>query len=530
MRVVLAFVLILALAGTDLAFGLSTPDTLTGEFLFYSQGRAYVRCDVSAGPEDSVWCPALGPVLRASAPVWEFTADYKTKWDQGDPMTILRLTLPRRAAEVSLYGGYDAWDPVDMRTSSAWAMSPLFHRTLFKLTPEGQLVGDLAKSWSWRAFDLVVVVDTSARFGDGSSVDAYTVKVSLERYLWYAREVPEYSWQYSVAGVESYRKGRTAGVVGLMPRGRDTLQFNMTRPNFSLPERLASPATSIVRWERLPDAAPVTVSCGYYASMTPGEAADVFVGRSNHRGALVISHQVADRVWIGREDEVPCTQVRVPAPRLVVLRPLKPLPDGMLSFLHWAIDREAAAAEKDRGRSYYGGSLPVWWSGERPRAPFKFDYAQARAARRQVLGRPSLTIAFARGLEDEAQYLVTALKAWDVRASYASSPNAADVRLELWDFESFALDAQIERAFGHAGLGAADSLVELLQSTRATSDELKRYAMYRSLRSRLDDRTLYVVMLQHDALVTACGGEPLECARDVWGRYVGPFFPAALHE
>ena len=530
MRLLTVFVVALHFLGAGVAFGQQPPDSLKGEFLFYSQGRAYVRCDASAGPDDSVWCDALGQVLRASAPIWEFTPDRKTKWNQGDPITILRLTLPRRAPDVSLFGGYDAWDPVQMRTSSAWALWPLFHRTLFKVTPEGQVLGDLARSWTWRGFDLVVVVDTSVRFGDGAAVDAYTVKVSLERYLWYERDVPEFSWQYSIAGVESYRKGRTSGVVGLIPRGRDTLQFNMTRPNFSLPERLASPATAIVRWSRLPDEAPVTATTGYYGSVSPGEAADVFKGRANHRGTLVISHQVADRVWIGREDQLPCTQVRIPAPRLVVLRPLKSLPDGMLSFLHWAIDREASASDKEGGRSYYGGSLPVWWAGERPRAPFTFDYARAQAARRLVPGRPSLAIAFARGLEEEAQYLVTALKAWDVRASFASAPSAADVRLELWDFESFTPDAQIERAFAHAGLTSSDSLLSLLQTARSTADELKRSAMYRSLRSRLDDRNLYVVMLQHDALVTACGGEPLECTRDQWGRYVGPFFPAAGHE
>jgi hypothetical protein len=437
---------------------------------------------------------------------------------------VLRFKLPRRAVDVSIYGGYDAWDPVEMRTAAAWAVWPLFHRALFRTTPDGQVSGDLARSWLWRGSDLFIVIDTSARFGDGDQVDAHAVKISLERFLWYSRDLPDYAWQNVVAGAENYRRGRIGHVVGLIPRGRDTLQINLVRPNFGLPERLASPATAIVKWIRKADAAPVVATCGHYATVEAGQAADIFVGRADHRGSLLVSHQVADRVWVGGQDQPPCAHERLPAPRLLVLHPMRNLPNGMHSFLHWAIDRRACAAEADLDRDYYGGALPVWWAGERPRHPVEFDYDKAQAARRLLSGRPALAIGFARGLEDETQYLVTALKAWDVRASYASSPEAADVRVELWDFESFSLDAQIERAFALAGLPASDSLVDLLWSARFTKDDLARSARYRSLRSRLDDRNLYVVLLQHDALVTHCGERPLDSRRDHWGRQAGPLF------
>lgn len=500
-------------------------DTLTAEFLFYSEGRAYVRCDSSARINDSVWCARLGPVSRSSAPIWEFAADAGGRLKKGEPLSLFRRSLPRRAARLNVVGGYDAWDPVQLRTAAGWAMWPVFHRALFKVSPDGALSGDLARAWFWRGSDLFVVVDTSVQFGDGSAVDAYAVKTSLERYLWYAREIPDYSWQYDLAGLENYRRGRIGHIVGLVPRGRDTLQFNLNRPNFSLPERLASPGTAVLKWTRSADGAPVVASCGYYGDVDSGAAADVFHGRELHLGSLVVSHQVTDRVWIGEAESTACVRERVPAPRLLVVRPMRSLPDGLLSFLHWAIDRNALIAQSGGDRSYHAGLLPVGRTADPAGAAFVFDYDKARAARKRVPGRPSVSIAFARGLEDEAQYLVTALKAWDVHASYASSPEAADVRVELWDFESFAADAQIEKAFDHLGWSGDDSLVTLLQSARATADGLKRNVLYRSLRTRLEDRGPYMTLLQADALVTTCGGS-LDHARDAWGRYVGPFFLA----
>lgn len=512
-------------AGVACAQFIPSTDTLKGEFLFYTGNRAYVRCDSSGRTNDSVWCDRLGTVVRFTAPVWEFAADPEAKLKQGEPVSILRRSLPKRAAHLNVVGGIDAWDPLQLRTAAGWALWPVFHRALFSVRPDGKLAGDLARSWFWRGSDLFVVVDTSARFGDGSMVDAYAVKTSLERYLWYVRDVPEYSWQGSLAGVDNYRRGRLGHVVGLLPRGRDTLQFNLSRPNYSLPERLASPATAIVKWIRQPDGAPVIASCGYYGTVESGAAADVFRGREKHLGLLVVSHQVTDRVWIGEAETTACERELVPAPRLLVVRPLKELPDGMMSFLHWAIDRNAMIAQSAGDRSYYGGLLPVGQSAGSQGAGFAFDYDQARAARKRILGRPAVSIGFARGLEEEAQYLVTALKAWDVRASYASSPEAADLRVELWDFESFAADAQLEHAFSQAGVAASDSLVSFLQSARATADDARRASLYRSLRTRLEERWPFVALLQADALVTTCGGS-LDHARDAWGRYVGPFFLA----
>jgi hypothetical protein len=524
-RLLSASLLTLHLAGVAFAQSGRSTDTLKGEFLFYTGSRAYVRCDSTARANDTVWCDRLGPVVRAAAPIWEFVADAGNRLEKGQQVLVFRKPLPRRAARLSVVGGHDAWDPVQLRTAAGWALWPLFHRALFAVGPDGTLSGDLARSWFWRGTDLFVVVDTSVRFGDGSPVDAYGVKTSLERYLWYVRDVPDYSWHYCLAGVENYRKGRIGHVVGLIPRGRDTLQFNLARPNFSLPERLASPATAIVRWTRNPDGAPVVASCGYYGTVDSGSAADIFEGRDLHQGSLVISHQVTDRVWIGEADSPPCARERVPAPRLLVVRPVRPLPDGMLSFLHWAIDRNAMIAQSDGDRSYHAGLFPVGRVPNPTRTGFEFDYAKAQAARQRLPGRPSLAIAFARGLEEEAQYLVTALKAWNVRAAFSSSSEAADIRLELWDFESFVADAQIERAFEHTGVTRDDSLVSLLESVRATSDDLRRTVLYRSLRTRLEDRGPYMVLLQTDALVTACAA-PLEHARDAWGRYVGPIFLA----
>jgi ABC-type transport system substrate-binding protein len=242
------------------------PDTLFGQYLFANATEAFVKCNVELRLNDSIVALALGEMVSAKPPIWSFSyGDSNVSYRMGDTVLILRYTLPRRALDVTALTNRALWDPVAVGYEVPYAALGLVHRWLFKLTPEGAIKPDLAREWYWQGHDLFVILDSTQTFGDDTPIDAYRVKSSVERYLWYQRDTSIYNWQSRIAGVGNYRKGQVNHVVGLIPRHRDTLQISMSRPNFELPSRFAAPRTAIVKWSRTEDAAPVVATAGHYS-------------------------------------------------------------------------------------------------------------------------------------------------------------------------------------------------------------------------------------------------------------------------
>ena len=513
------------------------PDTSYVEFLFEDDGIAYVRCGLDAQPNDSFACERLGPLIEGRQPIWTFETSGTTPRTPGDTLTLLRFVLPQRAARVLLWTDADNWDPLELSTPLAWATAALHHRSLFKRYGATEPLPDLAVMSYWQHHDLFVVIDTTQRFGDGAQVNAMTVKSSLERYFWYRRDVPEYSWQYCIAGVENYRRGHVGHMVGLIPRSRDTLQFNLVRPNYSLPSRLAALETAIVRWQVEGHDAPVTATSGYYGL----RSADTCFGRSPQGGAVIRSEEArvferaatVDSLSSGQRHNV--LEIQVPVPRLLVLRGRAHLDRSILTFLDHAVDRRAMARES------YGtaGRLPVLGFPmaaesaadinlgglDLPRNQstdtWKIDLDAAQSARSMIRGRPRLRIGYDERWASAARYLVNALKAWTFSAELVGPDEPFDLRIEEWDYQSFQVDAQIESVLHHTGASPDDTLLARLHAAR-TNATFRRTADYASLLARLAESPAYVALCQPVASVRIRSAGPIEFDRDAVGRPLGP--------
>jgi len=179
-----------------------------GTYLFSLGDTSFVQCQAILASGDSAVAVGLGTCIAGQPPIWKFFgATFGDFGTQGDTVWIKRYALPRRAGDVDVSCAPEVFDPLTMDRGSSYAGASLFHRTVFQFDSLGRVVGDLAIDWWWRGSDLMIVIDTTQRFTDGSVVDAAAVKYSIERYFWYRRNVPAYSWHYSIAGVKNYLNG-----------------------------------------------------------------------------------------------------------------------------------------------------------------------------------------------------------------------------------------------------------------------------------------------------------------------------------
>lgn len=515
----------------------AAPDTLRGQFLFVDGDRAYLRALDPVDARDSLWVPGLGPVVEANPPILKLaiTQAYFVRHQMGDTLQLLRLAGGLRAQPVDLECDPSVWDPLAVATPSAFAAAPLFHRGLFRLDANGEVEGDLARAWFWKGFDLFVVIDTTARFSDGTPIDAFAVKSSLDRYFWYRRDVPAFSWQYAIAGVEAYRSGRVSQLLGLIPRSRDTLQFNLARPLYDLPGCLASPELAIVRWERDGAAAPVTATAGYYGR----RAADTVYGAGPAGGWIRLSAQkgaASARLVMTRAGARATNFHGAPnvigdcaAPSLLVVEPRTETGRQLLTFVRFAVDCDAVRNAADAGASRCVASLfpdCARDSADRGKGPAP-DLMRARDARQLVRGTPRVRIAGAGPDSSVALYLVDAFKAWNLKSVLVDTGQECDLAVQWWSFGHFFAPLYAEAALWHMGRNADDSLVLLLGRARQVADDSLRAAAYRSLLARIADLRPYVALLQGAVWIQEPQGEAsagIAYRRDDFGRPRGPIF------
>lgn len=499
--------------------GADDSPSIRAEFLFQSGDTAYFRCDQAIGPYDSVAADGYSELINVDPPLWMVrTLPGYAVPDMGATVYFHHIERPRIAAQLSLVCKSDPWDPLKSTGVSAWVGGAMFQRTLFDLDATSPPGGALAVSYSWRGRDLVVVVDTSARFAGTMPVTSYDVKSSLERYLWYRRNTPEYSWDRAIAGVEAYRSGRTDHVVGLIPRSADTLQFNLQRPCYSLPGRLSAPSTAIVAWRIQDNESVVGAVAGYYSRWEHLMRR----GTGEHGGGLLLNIEPASEyVVLGQVTDTLSAIHKLALPELLVVRPGGNARPELLTFIDFALDRSAMASIVCKSRAQFPpGLLPV---AELVAGDGAVNMDEAVAARETVPGKPVVRVAAQPGYESAAGYLVTALKAWEFKAVSVPPGEVYDLRLEDWTFDSFDDDELAEGIMAHLGYAATDSLVARLWSARAEPDDDARNIAYRSLFARLADRAPYVVVYQRV-------GEYLfdrdryEADVNRWGCPVGPIF------
>lgn len=515
-------------------------DTVFGTYLFSLGDTSFVQCQATLGSGDSAVAAGLGTCIAGFSPIWKFLgSSYGGFSTQGDTVWIERFSLPRRAGEVEVNCAPEVFDPLTTDHSISYTGAGLFHRTVLQYDSSGQVIGDLAVNWWWRGSDLMIVIDTTQRFSDGSAVNAYAVKYSIERYFWYRRNVPAYSWHYSIAGVKNYLNGFARSVVGLIPRSPDTLQINLIRPLFELPAYLTATRLSVVRWQVEGDRAPVVATAGYYGP-AEGNAA---TGRLPHGGMLVFNNSSAPTGMLnfgsGLAGHVTYIS-NVAMPGMLVLRAAPGLNSSIMTFADFALDRWVLG-EVSTGRDQLSppGIYPVClpcenWSQDKVKDALRsrmwqaddtVALADARAARRLFRGFPRVRVSFSSGREKAASYLVDWLKAWDVRGELVTDSTQWDVRIEHWDYDGFSRDTWAETALFGLGLTVEDTLVRRLITARGIRDDVMRALAYKSLLSRIEESAQYIVLYQDLGGYSFSEREPLvDVTTDIYGRPRGPIY------
>jgi hypothetical protein len=525
MRLSVVALLILATAGRAIAQA-PAPDTLVAQFLFVAGDTAFIRCHTQLEPDDSLVVHGFGPLRDSEPPIYKFElTGWSGSFEMGDTLYALRFRMPRRAADLILNCDAAVWDPITLESGSAYAAAGLVHRSLFTPTEDGGVQGDLASSWSWQGRDLFVVIDTTNRFGDGSPIDAYAVKQSLERYIWYHAKAPGYAWFESITGVEGYRKGRTNHVIGLVPRSRDTLQFNLSRPFYALPDYLAARSLGVVKWQLQGSSAPVAATAGHY-SMLEG---DILMGQPPEGGRMeLLPPQHARTAQVKAPGNLPGTAAVksvVPMPRLVIIRAAANADPALLTFLNFSLDRDAFLSAARQGKAHFPPDIypSPDTDLELARAP-SVNLEQARKARDLIRDKSELRVYAGPDFKSTAVYLSTVLKAWRFEIEVAESPDACDLYVEAIDFDTYDPDAYAEAILTRLERGENDSLVNLLLRARGVAEDDERHAAYRSLLARIAELQPYVVLYQPVALFTGLSFYGLEWRTDAWRRPVGPIF------
>lgn len=515
-------------------------DTVVGTYLFSLGDTSFVQCQAALGVHDSAAAAGLGTCIGGQPPIWKFLqTTFAHSSAQGDTVWIERYILPRRAGTVEVGCTPEVFDPLTIDHSSSYAAASLFHRAIFQYDSSGQVIGDLATDWWWRGSDLMIVIDTTRRFTDGSVIDAAAVKYSIERHFWYRRNVPAYSWHYSIAGVKNYLNGFARSVVGLIPRSRDTLQINLIRPLYELPAYFTATRLSVVKWQVTGDRAPVVATAGYYGP-AEGNAAP---GRSSHGGTLVLNNSSSsgDVLNFGSGLAGHVTYIsNVAVPGMLVLRAATGLNSSIMTFVDFALDRWVVG-EVSTGKNQLSpsGIYPVClpceaWSESKVKDALRsrmwqandtVALADARAARRLFKGFPRVRVAYADGWAKTAEYFVDWLKAWDVRGELTADSSRWDVRIEYWDYDGFSRDTWAETALWKLGLRATDTLVQRLIQARGIRDDVMRSLAYKSLLSRIEESAQYIVLYQELTGYSYSDVEPVvDVTVDIYGRPRGPLF------
>ena len=139
-------------------------------------------------------------------------------------------------------------DPVFVSGPSERWISGMIHETLFVLDDQGVPRGALVQDVSESGGQVELLLDADRRFHSGRPVSAWDVKFSLERFVRLSSR-HRLGQEQILAGLEgfsSYVAGDAQEISGIEVTGNRTLTLILTRPDPSLPERLALPQMAIL--------------------------------------------------------------------------------------------------------------------------------------------------------------------------------------------------------------------------------------------------------------------------------------------
>jgi ABC-type dipeptide/oligopeptide/nickel transport system permease subunit/ABC-type transport system substrate-binding protein len=139
------------------------------------------------------------------------------------------------------YGNLRALEPAVAYDDVATMLNELVLGHLLSWDEGGQLVPDLARSWSVSADGKTLRFDLreGVRFHDGAELTAADVKRSLERTLHAKTPCPAASLYERIAGFADWHAGKAPELAGVRVTGRHQVEIELTAPDATFPALLS---------------------------------------------------------------------------------------------------------------------------------------------------------------------------------------------------------------------------------------------------------------------------------------------------
>ncbi len=145
----------------------------------------------------------------------------------------------------------DTLDPAIGYGALSWGSEPLVYRGLVVYDETGTVVGALADTIdvSEDGLTYTFTIRDGAKFSNGRQVTADDVKFTFERFFAPATASPGTFIYDMIEGVQPVMDGTTTEISGITVLDEKTVQFTLTRPEYTFLIRLALPFGSIVAKE-----------------------------------------------------------------------------------------------------------------------------------------------------------------------------------------------------------------------------------------------------------------------------------------
>lgn len=130
----------------------------------------------------------------------------------------------------AIYSAPTTLDPIQMNDTASLAVSNLIYNGLLTFTPNLELRGAIAESWSTSrdGKTLSFKLRSNAKFQNGDAITAEDVVASLERAVGPGSRV--YSYYDCIKGAEAFHQGKAKTVAGLKAKGKTIVEIELLYP------------------------------------------------------------------------------------------------------------------------------------------------------------------------------------------------------------------------------------------------------------------------------------------------------------
>jgi ABC-type transport system substrate-binding protein len=174
-------------------------------------------------------------------------------------------------------------DPATIETNEEAEIAETVFEMLLATDPQGNLVPALCERWEaadgGRVFRFTL--RKGIRFSDGAALDAATVKAGIEGSI--RRAMPQMSAGFApIRGAAEHREGKAGDVTGIVTRGDDVVEIQLTEALPIYPALLTDGSTGIVRETDAQGATHVHVGTGPFQVAAQDEAKVVLERNPNY--------------------------------------------------------------------------------------------------------------------------------------------------------------------------------------------------------------------------------------------------------